>query len=87
MVRTPTTAELWTLTEPPRRIRIEARYVGKSIAAFDSETTSRICTYIIDDGPPPPSGAHPTEPAYSGMALWEEDDVGNVTVKSFEYPG
>ena len=87
VVFAPRSVELATLTDPPRRISILPRHVGKSIAAFDSGATSRTCTYTIDDGPPPPQGEHRTRPEYAGMATWDEDEDGNVTVTAFEYPG
>jgi hypothetical protein len=77
--------ELATLSDPPRRIRISARVAGKAIAAFDSETTTRTCTYYIDDGAPPPEGAHRTLPEYAGMVLWSEDEDGNVTLQASDW--
>jgi hypothetical protein len=83
----PRSVELATLTDLPRRITIQPRYLGKSIAAFDSDTTTRTCTYYMDDGPPPSQGEHRPQPEYSGMATWDEDREGNVTVTAFDYPG
>jgi hypothetical protein len=79
--------ELASLTDPPRRIILSPRYIGKALGPLETETTSPICTYIVDDGPPPPEGAHRTLPEYKGMASWEEAADGNVTVSTFDYPG
>lgn len=82
-----TRAELVTKAHPSRRIQLLARYMGKVIGPADTDTMTRTCTYTIDDGPPPPEGAHRELPEYTGMATWDEDADGNVTLTAFDYPG
>jgi hypothetical protein len=83
----PRRVELSTLTLPPRRITVESRYIGKAIGPTETATTTRTCTYVIDDGPPPPEGALRGQPEFRGMATWDEDTNGNVTLTAFDYPG
>jgi hypothetical protein len=64
---------LETITNPPRRIRLQSRYVGKVIGASDTDRTTTICTYVMDGD--------------AGMAKWSEDQQGNITVTAFDYPG
>lgn len=65
---------LETKTDPPRMIRLQSRYIGKVIGRSETPTTTATCTYTLDGD-------------VGGMALWAEDDDGNVTITAFDYPG
>lgn len=65
---------LQALTDPPRTIQLQSRYIGKVIGRFETPTTTTTCTYSLDDED-------------GGMARWAEDDEGNTTITAFDYPG